>query len=97
MTRGQTPCHIIDRLTEFKRDFADMLEPVANVLARQCGISEDEATDLYLRLLYQAPGLWNHFNAVELTREATHAASLPKTNGTFAEAYADFVELCIMR
>ena len=28
----------LERLTAFKRDFADMLPPVADVLARQCGI-----------------------------------------------------------
>ena len=72
-----------------------MLPPITNVLARQCGISKDAAIDLYLRLLYQAPGLWNHFHAAELTREAMHAAGLPDTQGSFVEAYADFVELCI--
>ena len=85
----------LERLTRFKRDFAEMLPPITNVLARQCGISEDAATNLYLRLLYQAPGLWNHFHAAELTREAMHAAGLPDTQGSFVEAYADFVELCI--
>ena len=85
----------LERLTAFKRDFAEMLPPVTDVLARQCGIGEEAATDLYLRLLYQAPGLWNHFHAAELTREAIRAAGLPETTGSFVEAYADFVRMCV--
>jgi AcrR family transcriptional regulator len=85
----------LERLTCFKRDFAEMLPPITNVLARQCGISKDAAIDLYLRLLYQAPGLWNHFHAAELTREAMSAAGLPETTGSFVEAYADFVRMCV--
>ena len=85
----------LERLTDFKRDFASMLPPVVDVLKRQCNIDEQAAIDLYLRLLYQAPGLYNHYHAAELTREAMRAAGLPETQGTFAEAYADFVELCL--
>ena len=87
----------LERLTRFKQDFAEMLPPVTSILIRQCGIGEEEATDLYLRLLYQAPWLWNHFHAAELTREAMRAAGLPDTRGSFVDAYADFVELCITR
>ena len=72
-----------------------MLPPVTDVLSRQCGIGEEAAVDLYLRLLYQAPGLWNHFHAAELTREAMCAAGIAEVEGSFVEAYADFVELCI--
>ena len=85
----------LERLTAFKRDFAEMLPPVAAVLARQCGIGEAAATDLYLRLLYQAPGLWNHFHATELTQTAMRAAGLLEVTGSFVEAYADFVETCV--
>ncbi len=85
----------LERLTEFKRDFADMLAPVTAVLARQCSIDEDSAADLYLRLLYQAPGLYNHYNAAELTRQAMAAAGLPAAKGTFAKEYARFVLMCI--
>jgi len=85
----------LERLTEFKRDFADMLGPVIDVLARQCGIGEREATDLYLRLLFQAPGLYNHFHNAELTRKAMLAAGLTPASGNFVDAYADFVLLCI--
>ena len=85
----------LERLTAFKRDFAEMLPPITNVLARQCGISKDAATNLYLRLLYQAPGLWNHFHAADLTREAMRAAGLEPASGSFVDAYANFVELCI--
>ncbi len=85
----------LERLTAFKQEFAEMLPPVTDVLSRQCGIGEQAAVDLYLRLLYQAPGLWNHFHAADLTREAMRAAGLPETKGNFVDAYADFVELCI--
>ncbi len=85
----------LERLTQFKRDFADMLAPITALLARQCGIDGDEATDLYLTLLYQAPGLYNHFNCTELTREAMKAAGLPPVEGTFVDSYARFVETCI--
>ena len=85
----------LERLTEFKRAFAAMLPPVTDVLSRQCGIDEAAATALYLRLLYQAPGLYNHFHCAELTAEAMRAAGLPPVQGSFVEAYADFVRLCI--
>jgi len=85
----------LERLTAFKRDFAAMLPPVTDVLKRQCSIDEQTAIDLYLRLLYQAPGLYNHHHAAERTREAMRAAGLPETTGTFAAAYAAFVEMCL--
>ncbi len=85
----------LERLTEFKRDFADMLAPVTDVLARQCGIDEQAATDLYLTLLYQAPGLYNHHHCTDLTREAMRAAGLPPTEGSFADSYERFVGMCI--
>ena len=85
----------LERLTRFKRDFADMLAPVTALLARQCGADEKTATDLYLTLLYQAPGLYNHFHCADLTREAMKAAGLPPVEGTFVDSYARFVEMCI--
>ena len=85
----------LERLTTFKRDFAEMIGPITNVLVRQCNIDERAAQELYLRLLYQAPGLWNHFHSSDLTRKAMQAAGLPEAKGSFADAYADFVELCI--
>lgn len=85
----------IERLTAFKREFADMLPLVTDVLSRQCDIDADAAMALYLRLLYQAPALYDHFHVAELTREALKAAGLPPVTGSFAEAYADFVALCV--
>ena len=87
----------LERLTEFKRAFAQMLAPVIDVLARQCGCSTSAAQDLYLRLLYQAPGLYNHHHCADLTREAMKAAGMPETTGNFVDDYADFVELCVSR
>ena len=84
------------KLVEFKRDFAEMVQPVANVLARQCGIGEAAALDLYLRLLYQAPPLWDHYHFSEATLAAMREAGMADTPGSFEEAYAEFVELCIM-
>lgn len=85
----------LERLTAFKRDFAAMLPPVVDVLERQCAICEEAALDLYLRLLFQAPNLYNHYHAAELTLEAMRAAGLNEPQGTFEEAYASFVEMCL--
>ena len=85
----------LERLTEFKRDFAGMVGPIRELLARQCAIGEDAASDLYLRLLFQAPKLWAHYNCPELTREAMLRAGLPPVTGTFEDAYADFVGMCL--
>ena len=85
----------LERLTEFKRDFAAMTPAVNEILSRQCGIDHTAAQGLYLRLLYQAPGLWNHFHCAELTREAIAAAGLPQAEGNFVDSYADFVLLCL--
>lgn len=85
----------LERLTEFKRAFAQMLAPITELLARQCDINEKAATDLYLRLLFQAPKLWSHYHCVELTRKAMDLAGLPPVEGTFEQAYADFTEMCL--
>jgi AcrR family transcriptional regulator len=85
----------LERLTAFKRDFAEILPPITDVLARQCGIDERAAIDLYLRLLFQAPGLWNHYHCAELAREAMRDAGMAEVTGGFVEAYADFVEMCV--
>ncbi|MBQ9069675.1 MAG: TetR family transcriptional regulator [Eggerthellaceae bacterium] len=85
----------LERLTAFKRSFADILDPAANVLMRQCAIDAEAAHALYLRLLYQAPGLWNHYHCAELTAEAMKAAGLPQVVGNFVDAYTDFVQLCV--
>ena len=85
----------LERLTQFKREFADMLKPIAGLLARQCNTSEEKATDLYLQLLFQAPGLYNHYHCADLTREAMEAAGLPPVKGTFADAYARFVQMSV--
>ena len=85
----------LDRLTQFKRDFAEILPRATEVLARQCNIDERTATSLYLRLLYQAPGLWSHFHCAELTREAMKSAGLSPAEGDFVQDYADFVLMCI--
>ena len=85
----------LERLADFKRNWAEMVEPIRTILARQCDISEEEALNLYLRLLYQAPALRAHFQCADLTREAMALAGLSPITGTFAEGYADFVEVCI--
>lgn len=84
-----------ERLVDFKRGFANMLPPITDILRRQCDIGEAEAVELYLRLLYQAPGLWSHFHCSATAREAMRAAGLSEARGSFVDAYADFTELCI--
>lgn len=85
----------LERLTDFKRAFADMLPLATDVLSRQCSIDTAAAADLYLRLLYQAPALYAHFHCAKLTARAMRAAGLPPVQGSFAQAYADFVGMCV--
>lgn len=85
----------LDRLTAFKRSFAEMLAPIAELLSRQCGIARQEAADLYLRLLFQAPKLWAHYHCADLTREAMARAGLPPVEGAFEDGYADFTYMCL--
>jgi AcrR family transcriptional regulator len=85
----------LECLTGFKRNFAQMFAAFAPVLARQCRLDDDTTFKLYLRLLYQAPGLYNHFHANELTRQALKLAGLKPDDGSFADAYADFVAMCL--
>lgn len=86
----------LDRLVAFKRAFADMVLPVHDVLSRQCGLANAQAaSDLYLELIYQATGLYNHFNCAELTKRALELAGMPPVTGTFVESYARFVAMCL--
>lgn len=85
----------LDRLVEFKRAFAEMTKPLYELLQDQTGCKPAAAHDLYLRLVYQAPGLYSHFHCAERTAEAIKLAGLPAVKGTFEKAYADFVEMCL--
>ncbi len=85
----------LEKLVEFKRMFVKITDPVVELLKRQVGCEKPEAYDLYLRLVYQAPGLYNHFHCAERTAEAMQLAGMPPVTGTFADAYADFVEMCL--
>ena len=85
----------LERLTQFKRDFKEMLDPIVDILARQCTCDRPVATNLYLTLLFQAPGLYNHFHCAELSREAMRSAGFPPVEGSFEEEYARFVATCI--
>ncbi|WP_164505454.1 MULTISPECIES: TetR family transcriptional regulator [unclassified Actinobaculum] len=84
-----------ERLTDFKGGFAEMTVPITEILSRQCGISAQAALELYLRLLYQAPGLYNHFHSSPMTRAAISAAGLPAVRGNFADSYTEFVLMCL--
>lgn len=85
----------LERLVEFKCSFAELSAPIKRILAEQVGCSEAEAHELYLRLIYQAPGLYNHFHCAERAAEAMKLAGLPPAKGTFEEAYASFTEMCL--
>ena len=85
----------LERLVDFKQAFADMTKPLYDLLQKQTGCKPEEAHDLYLRLIYQAPGLYSHFHCAERTAEAVKLAGLPAVKGTFEKAYADFVEMCL--
>jgi len=86
-----------ERLVEFKRGSAAMVGPVIGALMRQCGVGDAEALDLYLRLLYQAPPLWDHYHFSESTMAAMREAGIPESRGAFEDAYADFVDMCVRR
>ena len=85
----------LERLVEFKQAFGAMIEPLLAVLQNQVGGDELAARDLYLRLIYQAPGLYNHFHCAERTAEAMKLAGMPPFTGTFEEAYSSFVLMCL--
>lgn len=84
-----------DCLVEFKRGFAEILPSIVDVLCRQCEIGANEGQNLYLRLLYQAPGLHAHFNPSDLAARALREAGFVEERGSFVDAYAAFVLLCI--
>lgn len=85
----------LERLVEFKRAFAKMSAPLMMILQRQAGGDAPDAHDLYLRLIYQAPGLYHHFHCASRTAEAMRLAGMPPITGTFEEAYASFVKMCL--
>ena len=85
----------LDRLVEFKRTFAEMTAPLMDILQAQVDCTPTVALDLYLRLIYQAPSLYNHYHCAERTAEAMRLAGMPPVKGTFEKAYADFVEMCL--
>lgn len=85
----------LERLVEFKRAFAEMTKPLFEMLQTQTGCKPVEAHDLYLRLVFEAPGLYDYFHCADRTAEAMRLAGLPAAKGTFEKAYADFVEICL--
>lgn len=85
----------VEKLVEFKLAFVAMAAPTKAWLMRQVGCDDEAAHHLYLRLIYQAPGLYNHFHCAEKAAEAMRRAGLPLAKGTFEEAYASFVAMCL--
>lgn len=85
----------LDRLVEFKSAFAQMIGPLIEIIQKQTGCDTEAACDLYLRLIYQAPGLYNHFHCAERTAEAMRLAGMPPIKGSFEKSYADFVLMCL--
>ena len=85
----------LERLIEFKRSFAQMSAPVKELLQQQVGCDETAASELYLQLIYQAPGLYNHFHCAERAAEAMRQAGIPRPQGTFERSYAAFVQMCL--
>lgn len=86
----------LEKLVAFKKDFSRISAPVNELLCRQVECTTEEAHDLYLRLIYQAPGLYYHFHCAEKTAEAMRLAGMPPVTGSFEDAYASFVEMCLL-
>lgn len=87
----------LDRLVEFKKNFALMNESIRTLLRKHLSCSANEASDLSLCLIYQAAALFNHFNCAEQVAEAMRLAGLPPIEGNFEDAYTSFVEMCLDR
>lgn len=85
----------LDRLVEFKCAYAEMTEPLFEIIQKQTECDTAGALDFYLRLIYQAPGLYNHFHCAERTAEAMRIAGMPPIRGSFEKAYSDFVLMCL--
>lgn len=85
----------VERLVEFKRSYVAMAAPVQKWIERQVGCNAETAHNLYLQLIYQAPGLYNHFHCAEKAAEAMRRAGIPLAKGTFEDAYASFVTMCL--
>lgn len=85
----------VERLVEFKLSFVAMATPVQKWIERQVCCSAETAHNLYLQLIYQAPGLYNHFHCTEKAAEAMRRAGIPLAKGTFEDAYASFVTMCL--
>ncbi len=85
----------LERLIEFKRAFVQMSAPIKDLLQKQIDCDSITAYELYLQLIYQAPGLYNHFHCAERAAEAMRCAGIPQAKGTFEEAYASFVTMCL--
>lgn len=85
----------LERLIEFKLSFVEMCSPVKELLQQQVNCDETAAYELYLQLMYQAPGLYNHFHCAERAAEAMRQAGIPRAQGTFEKAYASFVKMCL--
>lgn len=84
----------LERLVDFKRAFFEIVSPLITLLQERLDLDHQKALDLYFRLIYQAPGLYNHFHCSERIAEAMRLADAPPIEGTFEEAYADFVRIC---
>ena len=85
----------LERLVDFKRSFVERVASLNALLAAQTGLTGEAVRDLYLRLIYQAPGLYYHYHCTGKTAEAMRAAGLSPATGTFEDAYADFVLMCL--
>ncbi len=85
----------LDRLVEFKRSFAQMMPPLIDVISRQLDCDEDVAQKFYFTAIYQAPGLYNHFNCAERTAEAMRIVGMKLFEGNFEESYAAFIAMCL--
>ena len=86
----------LQRLTEFKGEFYKQIEPVLNLLGRQCpGLAGQDRWGFYLMLLYQACALSIAYNMTPLCQQAMELAGIPTSGRSFNEQLSSFVEMCL--
>ncbi|TGE30972.1 hypothetical protein E4K68_19925 [Desulfosporosinus sp. Sb-LF] len=85
----------VERLAEFKKNVMIGLDEVIIILEKYCGISHDNAAELFSTFIFHACGLNNSCNLNPLIKEAMKMAEIPKLKLDFAQNLNKFVLMCL--